>query len=128
MNGNSCLIDTNIVLYLLNGDETLSEFLLGKQLFLSVISEMELLSFPKITQREQKKIQAFMNDLNMISLQEDIKKTAILLKRKYGIKLPDAIIAASSICMNVPLISSDKQFKQIDRLDFVLYNIEKGTL
>ncbi len=128
MNGNSCLIDTNIVLYLLNGDETLSEFLLGKQLFLSVISEMELLSFPKITQREQKKIQAFMNDLNMIHLQEDIKKTAILLKRKYGIKLPDAIIAASSICMNVPLISSDKQFKQIDRLEFVLYNIEKGTL
>lgn len=89
---------------------------------------MELLSFPKITQREQKQIQAFMNDLNMIPIQEDIKKIAILLKRKYGIKLPDAIIAASSICMNVPLISSDKQFKQIDRLDFVLYNIEKGTL
>lgn len=43
MSGNKLFIDTNIALYLLNGDETLSTFLYGKELYISVITELELL-------------------------------------------------------------------------------------
>jgi len=32
MNGNNFFLDTNIVLYLLNGDKTIAELLNGKQL------------------------------------------------------------------------------------------------
>jgi predicted nucleic acid-binding protein len=43
MNGNSVLLDTNIVLYLLNGEETLIPVLEEQNLFLSFISQPELL-------------------------------------------------------------------------------------
>ena len=45
MNGNSIFIDTNIILYLLNGDDTIAELLRSKDIYVSVISELELLSY-----------------------------------------------------------------------------------
>jgi predicted nucleic acid-binding protein len=51
MNGNRLLLDTNAVLYVLGGDETLAAFLNGKELFLSIIAELELLSYKKLTQK-----------------------------------------------------------------------------
>jgi predicted nucleic acid-binding protein len=52
MNCNSLLLDTNIVLYLLNGEETLIPILEDKQLYLSFITQLELLSFPGIGKSE----------------------------------------------------------------------------
>lgn len=43
MNGNKLFLDTNVILYLLGGDETLAIFLDKKQLYISVITELELL-------------------------------------------------------------------------------------
>jgi hypothetical protein len=43
----------------LAGDETLAVFLNGKELYLSIISELELLSYKKITQKESKTIVSF---------------------------------------------------------------------
>jgi predicted nucleic acid-binding protein len=59
MNGNKLLLDTNAVLYVLGGDETLASFLNGKELYLSIISELELLAFKNITPKEVKAISAF---------------------------------------------------------------------
>lgn len=53
MNGNKLLLDTNTILYLLNGDETLADFLEQKELYISVITELELLSYKNITATEQ---------------------------------------------------------------------------
>ena len=41
MNGNNLFLDTNIILYLLNGDQTLADLLDGKKLYISVITELE---------------------------------------------------------------------------------------
>jgi len=48
MSGNKLFLDTNIILYLLAGDTTLADLLDEKQLYVSVISEMELLSYIRI--------------------------------------------------------------------------------
>ncbi len=49
MSGSRIALDTNIVLYLLAGDETLAEFLQDKKGYVSVITELELLGFQGIT-------------------------------------------------------------------------------
>jgi predicted nucleic acid-binding protein len=49
-----------------------------------------------------------------------IKKIAIDLKQKYKLKLPDAIIAATAIHLELPFISSDADFKPIKELDLIL--------
>lgn len=54
MSGNSIFLDTNILLYLLNGDETISVLLKDRNIVISFISEMELLSL-KTYQSKRKK-------------------------------------------------------------------------
>jgi len=49
MSGNKLFLDTNILLYLLQGDATLTEVLDGKQFYISFITELELLSYSGLT-------------------------------------------------------------------------------
>ncbi len=121
MNGNRLLLDTNTVLYVLGGDETLASFLNGKELFISVISELELLSFKNITPKETKSISSFLNELRIENISEEIKKATIEIRRSSNLKLPDCIIAATSMVLNIPLITSDKQLGSVKGLDIVIY-------
>jgi predicted nucleic acid-binding protein len=121
MNGNELLLDTNIVLYLLAGDKTVASILDQKKIYLSVISEIELYGFGHLTITEEKKIDRFINDCVLIDINEQIKTTAIRLRKRYRIKVPDSIIAATSIYLNVPLISADNDLKKIEEITFILY-------
>jgi len=121
MNGNKLLLDTNTVLYVLGGDETLASFLNGKELYLSIISELELLSYKKITQKEIKAITDFLSEFKIENISEEVRKNTIEIRKSTNLKLPDCIIAATSITLNIPLISSDKQLSSVPGLDIVLY-------
>ena len=121
MNGNKFLLDTNTVLYVLAGDETLASFLNGKELYLSIISELELLSYKKITQKEIKAITAFLSEFKIETISDEVKKNTIEIRKSTNLKLPDCIIAATSLTLNIPLISSDKQLSSVPGLDIVLY-------
>lgn len=61
-----------------------------------------------------------MLDCNEISLTDEIKENTIEIRKKYKIKLPDAIVAASAIVNNLPLITADKGFNQIEELNLKL--------
>lgn len=124
MNGNSLLIDTNIALYLLNGDEKIADLLVGRDVYISFITELELLGFQDLEPSEIPAIEAFIDDCIIIELNQSIKEKTIEIKRKQKMKLPDAIIAASSIYLNMPLLSADKAFEKLADIQFVLYEIE----
>lgn len=119
MNGTDFLADTNALIYLLNGNSCMSQFLQSKLAF-SVISEMELLSFSGITAEEENNIKSLLLDCIEISLTDEIKEKTIEIRKKYKTKLPDAIVAASAIVKNIPLITADKGFNQIEELDLKL--------
>lgn len=121
MNGDKFLLDTNAVLYILAGDETLSDFLFEKELYISVITEMELLSYKNITDKEKLTIESFLNDFIIINIEEKVKLTSIEVKKSSNMKLPDSIIAGTAISLKLPLITSDKQFRTIADLNLVLY-------
>lgn len=90
-----------------------------KNLGYSIISEMELLSFSGITQEEEIGVKTLLSDCTKFHLTEEIKDKTIEIRRKYKTKLPDAIVAATAIVNNLPLISADKRFKQILELHLV---------
>jgi predicted nucleic acid-binding protein len=119
MNGTDFFADTNALIYLLNGNPCMSPFLHNKLSF-SIISEMELLSFNKITSEEESNIKSLLSDCKEITLTGEIKEKAIEIRKKYKIKLPDAIVAASAIVNNLPLITADKGFNQIKELKLKL--------
>ena len=121
MSGNSILLDTNTVLYFLSGDETIAEFIKDKKVFISVITEMELLSYSKITSKELKVVSGFISEIDVVNITDEIKETAIRIRRTARLKLPDCIIAASSVSLKIPLITADKEIKNIESLDIIYY-------
>lgn len=88
MNGNKLFLDTNIILYLLNGDETLAELLNEKQLYISVITELELLAYKGITVKEEKVIIDFVAQCKTIMINNFIKQETIRIRKAYNTKLP----------------------------------------
>ena len=121
MSGNSLLLDTNTVLYLLGGDETLAEFLNGKKLYISIISELELLSYKHLTAKDVKALTAFISELKVENISQEIKNASIEIRKTTSLKLPDCIIAATSIALKIPLISADKALKIVKDLDLIVY-------
>lgn len=121
MNGNKLFLDTNIILYLLNGDETLAELLNQKQLYISVITELELLAFKGITRKEEKVIKEFVSQCKVININNSIKQETIRIRKAYKTKLPDSIIIASALYLDLPLISSDVEFNKVEELVLIQY-------
>jgi len=121
MNGNKMVIDSNIALYLLDGDEILKEYLEDKAFYLSSITELELLSFKGITETEETAIEFFLEECSIVDMNRGIKDIFIDLRRNYKLKLPDAIIAATAIFLGIPLISADGHFDKIEDLVFIKY-------
>ena len=123
MSGSSLLIDTNIALYLLDGDKTVAQLLDGMDVYVSFITELELLGFEGIGKQEATDIRAFLDSCIIVETNQAIKHLTIEIRQKYRIKLPDAIIAATSIHMNIPLISADKALEKISELRFIRYEV-----
>ena len=120
MSGIGYLLDTNIILYLPRGDKDIAGLLKQKDLYISFITEMELLSFPKLSENEKKNIESLLTDVFILEFNSEIKKTASNIPSKYSLNLPDSIIIASSLFLNLPLISADKAFQKIKEADFIL--------
>ena len=57
----------------------------------------------------------------MVDINREIKDEVIALRRQYNIKLPDAIIAATALYLNMPLFSADGIFHKIQKLKFIKY-------
>lgn len=125
MSGSNIFIDTNIALYLLAGDETLSLILNNKRIYISFITQLELLGFKKLSTKEEKIIQAFLKQCIIIDINNDIKEKTIALRKEYQVKLPDSIIMATSLNLNIPIITSDLDFKKVNELDLLLYEYKK---
>jgi len=124
MNGTRYLIDTNVAIYLLAGDQKIGELLDGNQIFISFISELELLSFRKLTAREISILKEFLDDVIIIDINKKIKDLTIGIRRSYELKLPDAIIAATAKFLDMPLMTADQQFKNIEDPQILLYHTQ----
>ena len=121
MSGNSILLDTNIVLYLLSGDEVLSDSLFNRKLYVSFITQLELLGYKNISAKEQQNIHRFLDDCIIIDINQQIKETVIMLKQKHKLKLPDSIILATSIYLGLPMMSADSDFSGIEEAAVIYY-------
>ena len=118
MNGNSFLVlDTNIVLYHLAN--RLQKSLEKKQYAISIITEIELLSYPKIQADEINLIENFVAQTTVIKLTDSIKIATVALRKRYKLKLPDAIIAATASRPQSPLLTNDKKLLNISEIETI---------
>ncbi len=125
MNGNKLFLDTNIILYLLDGDQTLAKVLNGKQLYISVITELELLAYKDITPNEESIISEFVAQCKTITINNAVKLETVRVRKTYNTKLPDSIIIATAIYLDLPLITSDDAFKRVKELSLIYYEKQR---
>jgi predicted nucleic acid-binding protein len=116
------IADTNFLIYLHEGNSIIEPFL-EYNFGVSFISEIELLGYHGISKQEETKLRSLLNDCFQIEWSSKIKDKTIQLKRKYKIKLPDAIIASTSLIYEIPLVTADKGFSKITELDLVLIEV-----
>ncbi len=84
-------------------------------------TEMEILSKKGITSAQDSIIRKMLAACTKITLNQAITELTIKTRRKYAIKLPDAIIAASAKFLQMPVLTADKAFAKIKEIDcFVL--------
>ncbi|MEO7861462.1 MAG: type II toxin-antitoxin system VapC family toxin [Nitrospirales bacterium] len=99
------LFDTNAALYFM-GNELADVLPIGSY-HISVISEIELLSYPNLSTKEEGAIRDFLSKIETIGLRSDVTETAIAFRRQHRMKLPDAIIAASASVLDAVLLTND---------------------
>ncbi len=89
------------------------------EFILSFINELELLSYPEINNSEEEKIENFIKDIEVISYNDEIKSNTIRLRKKFKLKLPDAIICATAYLNNASLITHDSNLAKIKELKII---------
>lgn len=112
--GKRYLIDTNAIndylqeLYpekgLLKMDKVLSE-----EANISVITKIKILSYDPESGMLAGKIKTFVNDSTVFELNEEVINTTIELRKKYRLKIGDAIIAATAQLYNFTLVTNNER-------------------
>jgi predicted nucleic acid-binding protein len=123
MNGDRIAIDTSVIINLFNGVKGVRELIEGRELFVSIISEIEVLSFPKLTAQDAVLLKAFLSECYIVDIEPSIKEITIDLRSKFKVKLPDAVIAATAIYYDLPLFTMDKGFEKIEDLQTVTISL-----
>lgn len=80
---------------------------------ISVITEIEALSWVSSDKNKEAIVKAFIGDANILPLSPDVVSQCVKIRRNRKIKTPDALIAATAITHNLTLIISDKDFNNI---------------
>ncbi|WP_242045163.1 type II toxin-antitoxin system VapC family toxin [Anabaena catenula] len=93
------------MLYFLGG--RLVNPLASGQYFVSVITEIELLSYPSLSSVEETQIIDFLNKITVVGIDNNIKNLTIALRKQYKFRLPDAIIVATAKSLNATLFTND---------------------
>lgn len=114
------LIDTNIFISLMN--EELTESIPSGDLGYSIITEIELLSFSGLEKNEEIIIRNYLKSLSQIPLNATITERTIYLRRKYNLKIPDAIVVASAWECQAILLSNDQQLGKLTEIIVISLN------
>jgi len=81
MSGSKLVLDTNIIIYLLSGDRTLADILHKKKVFISFISQLELLRYTELSGKEMTRIESFLNQCTIIDINQEIKDNVVRISR-----------------------------------------------
>lgn len=115
------VLDTNILIYATGPDGAkLQRWLADPGATVSVISRIETLGFHKITPEEKSALTAMLASLPELGLNEPVVTTAIMLRQQRKMRLGDAVIAATALTHNLPLVTRNTQdFKHVTGLRLI---------
>jgi len=120
MSGNRYVLDTNAIAALLQGNIQLVELLKDADwIGVSVISQIEFLVFPGLTQDNRQIFEQFLQRVEVLGLtaiDTVLIQKIIEIRQQHRLKLPDAVIAAMAIQNSASLVTADREFAKVTSL------------
>lgn len=116
------LIDTNIVIYYLNGDSKARNIIksLKNNMAISLITVIEVLSH-SYDELEKTKVEQFLRRRFVwLDISHDIVLKTADIRRIKKTKTPDAIIGATALIHGLPLVT--RNVKDFSHLPLILHN------
>jgi predicted nucleic acid-binding protein len=110
------VFDTNTILGFLKkypGYPDLEVMYPDSDLFISEITEIELLSYWDIAPEEESNIKRLLSDVVVVPLTPEIKQKTILFRKSAKCKTPDSIIAATAILLDALLVTHDVKLGKV---------------
>lgn len=130
MSGNRYLLDTNAIIFLLNGTCALGDLLARAEwIGISIISKLEFLCFDGLTDADRQGFLNFCDRVDVVDItdsDEALISVVVDLRSHHELKLPDAVIAASTLVNEAVLVTADSHFSRIVGLELMDPN-EKNT-
>ena len=127
MNGNRVILDTNVIIFAskhqIDIEQILNEY---DEFYVSIITYMEVYGFNFENIEEKELIDELFSNLNIIDVSQEIAQYVLTYRKtaKRKIKLPDAIILATSRHVNATLLTDDwDDFTDIDS-EVIIRNID----
>ncbi len=123
MSGNRYVLDTNAIVALLQGNIQLIELLKDANwLGVSIISQIEFLVFPGLTQDDRQIFEQFLQRvevLGLVAIDAVLIEKIIEIRQQHRLKLPDAVIAAMAIQNSANLVTADREFAKVTSLTVI---------
>ncbi|HMN26612.1 MAG TPA: type II toxin-antitoxin system VapC family toxin [Caldilineaceae bacterium] len=120
MTGTNLFLDTNAFIYFFEGRPKMGTLVSRTPiLYFSPVTQIELLSARHLAESELRQIQSFLMLCQSVNLDHQIVDQAILLRRTYSLKTPDAIVAGSAMMLGVPLVSADQSLQRVHGLSLI---------
>ena len=115
------LLDTNIVIYACKqGGEWLGTWTNGPEAAIASVTRIESLGYAGISREEDEAIRKFIATSLNYPLDDEIIERAITLRQQKKMGLGDAIIAATALEYDLPLVTrNEDDFKHIAGLTII---------
>ena len=118
------LLDTNVLIYNLQGALSaevkawVRQAMDAKQAYISVITRIEVLGWKGYNDTTLQQMVQLLAKLHEIPLAEAEVQATIRIRKQFGLKLPDAVIAASAVAHGLPLLTGNvDDFKRVVGID-----------
>lgn len=115
-------LDTNVIIYYLDEDPavvSVLEPILAQDIavFVSVVTELELLSHPGLTEDDMAEIAQVLTSMVVFPLESRLAQLAGALRRQYRLKTPDSIVAATALLTRTTLVTRNiRDFQDVEAL------------
>jgi predicted nucleic acid-binding protein len=113
MSEEALVADTSVLIHFMEGHAKAGELLLGREVHISVATEIELRTMSAIKKAAKPVIDRTLAMCSIWDISPSIKERCIQLRSTHRLKLADALIAATAASLNVSLLTADKDFKRL---------------
>ena len=110
------LLDSNTLIYASQPDARFAvcrQWIEREQVAISAVSRVEVLGFHNLTQTDAEFLATVLRFVPQLPVTDAVLDRAVLIRKQFRLKTPDAIITATALEHDLALITADQGFQRV---------------